>query len=297
MKYVVGLLATVLAVSLAEYQRYVLQAEIILTEEQIQKLLVHHKACLTVPSRGDEFAGSLVKGVLIDDQQFKEYLFCISKRIGFQNDAGDVNKELIIEKLRKSVKDPSKAEEYVDTCLAKKTDSPIDTAIFPYNNNSFREQSSKSEIFTEEQIKGLLVHHKPCLTVPTRGDEFGERLANLDLIDDEQLKNYLFCVSKRIGFQNEAGDTRKEVLVEMIRNSKKNTSKAEEYIDICLANKNDSPTDTIYKIIRKWLEFRTGTLDVGELPKFTTQETQRRCTTISIACSVSSCVPTWTFNS
>nr|UYS88361.1 odorant binding protein 9 [Aromia bungii] len=107
---------------------------------------------------------------------------------------------------------------------------------------------AESEIFTEEQIKGLLVHHKPCLTIPTRDDEFGKRLANLDVIDDEQLKDYLFCVSKRIGFQNEAGDIRKEVLVEMIRNSKKNTPKAEEYVDICLANKNDSPTDTIYKV-------------------------------------------------
>ncbi|KAJ8957255.1 hypothetical protein NQ318_007819 [Aromia moschata] len=42
-----------------------------------------------------------------------------------------------------------------------------------------------------------------------------------------------------------------------------------------------------------WEPFRTGTLDVGELPKFATQETKRRCTAISVACSASSCVPTW----
>nr|AXO78387.1 odorant binding protein 9 [Xylotrechus quadripes] len=104
------------------------QAEINLTEEQKQKLAVHHKAC-TVPARDEEFIKKLIDGDLIDDEQFKDYLFCISKRIGFQDASGVVQRAVIIEKLRKSIEDPSKAEEYTDKCLANTSSSPTETVF------------------------------------------------------------------------------------------------------------------------------------------------------------------------
>ncbi|XP_018565059.1 uncharacterized protein LOC108906319 [Anoplophora glabripennis] len=112
MKVLAALIAVCVVASLV-------QAELIITEEQKSKLIGHHKVCSEQVSVQDDVIEKLLEGVFSEDQSFKNYLFCLSKRIGFQNEAGEVQKEVIITKLRDSIEDPSKAEEYTEKCLVK----------------------------------------------------------------------------------------------------------------------------------------------------------------------------------
>ncbi|KAJ8980113.1 hypothetical protein NQ317_010899 [Molorchus minor] len=308
------------------YKLFKKVAEINFTDELKTKLAEHHKAC-TVPSRDKEFLESLVTGHFLDDQQFKEYLFCISKLTGFQNENGDINKTLVLEELRKSIKDPSKAEEYTETCLSKATNSPTETVYAvkkcidaissessvvdlegqkEFQNAFDRDHPAKwngtsvfiSNVFgnkmgtvlasslrirlyvliykktaientavmstdrgclfvtthaeinlTDEQKTKLVEHHKAC-TVPSRDKEFLESLVTGDLLDDQQFKEYLFCISKLIGFQNENGDINRTRILEKLRKSIKDPSKAEEYTETCLSKATNSPTETVYAVIK-----------------------------------------------
>lgn len=96
-----------------------LQAELIITDEQRAKLVEHHKVCSGEVGVQDDVIEKLLDGVFTEDQTFKDYLLCVSKRIGFQNEAGEVQKDVIITKLRDSIEDSSKAEEYVEKCLVE----------------------------------------------------------------------------------------------------------------------------------------------------------------------------------
>ncbi|KAJ8924144.1 hypothetical protein NQ315_006928 [Exocentrus adspersus] len=98
------------------------QAELNITEEQRSKLLAHHKACSKEVNVGDDVAEKLLDGVFPNDKTFKDYLYCLSKRIGFQNQAGEVQKDVIVKKLKDSIEDPSKAEEYALKCLVEDKD-------------------------------------------------------------------------------------------------------------------------------------------------------------------------------
>lgn len=96
-----------------------MQADLIITDSQKAKLLAHHKVCSGEVSVQDDVVEKLLEGVFSEEQVFKDYLLCLSKRIGFQNEAGEVQKEVIITKLRDSIQDPSKAEEYTEKCLVE----------------------------------------------------------------------------------------------------------------------------------------------------------------------------------
>lgn len=98
---------------------FLLQAELIITDSQKAKLLAHHKVCSGEVNVKDDVVEKLLEGVFSDDQVFKDYLLCLSKRIGFQDEAGKVQKDVIIAKLKDSVQDPSKAEEYTEKCLVE----------------------------------------------------------------------------------------------------------------------------------------------------------------------------------
>lgn len=72
-----------------------------------------------------EILKKLRDGVFSEDKKFKEFLFCVSKRIGFQNDAGEVQEAVIAEKLGKALKDTAKAKELTEKC-AKQNGSASD---------------------------------------------------------------------------------------------------------------------------------------------------------------------------
>ncbi|KAJ8932125.1 hypothetical protein NQ314_014906 [Rhamnusium bicolor] len=102
----------------------IVEAELTPTKDQEKKLVEYHNKCLVETSADAEMLAKLLDGVFPEEQKFKEYLLCISKKAGFQNDDGEVQKDVVIEKLGESLKDPSKAKELTESCITQ--GSPTD---------------------------------------------------------------------------------------------------------------------------------------------------------------------------
>lgn len=70
----------------------------------------------------------LKKGEYVDDPKVKEQLFCFSKKVGFQNEAGEMQMENIKKHLMELNKDEARTKEIMDKCLVKKA-TPQETVF------------------------------------------------------------------------------------------------------------------------------------------------------------------------
>nr|AXO78385.1 odorant binding protein 7 [Xylotrechus quadripes] len=114
-------------VALVSLISVVLVAEAGLTDEQKQKLIAHHKECGAQSGVDNELVTKARKGEFIDDPKLKEHLFCVAKRIGFLNEAGVIQEQLLKSKLSAALGDEALAQKLVSECAIKK-DTPQDTA-------------------------------------------------------------------------------------------------------------------------------------------------------------------------
>ncbi|XP_072392680.1 B1 protein-like [Diabrotica undecimpunctata] len=63
-----------------------------------------------------------------------------------------------------------------------------------------------------EKFENFESYHKECLPKSGVNPELFQKARQGDFVDDEKLKEHIFCISKLFGFQNEAGDIQKDVL-------------------------------------------------------------------------------------
>nr|USH46145.1 odorant binding protein 15 [Apriona germarii] len=118
-----GVMKTTIAVFTVCVLFGAVKAALDITSEQKDKLDKFRDECKAESGVDVEILKKLRDGVFSEDKKFKEFLFCVSKKTGFQNDAGDVQETVIIEKLGKALKNPAKAKELTEKC-AKQNGSP-----------------------------------------------------------------------------------------------------------------------------------------------------------------------------
>ncbi|XP_063904896.1 B1 protein-like [Zophobas morio] len=99
-----------------------------LTDEQKEKIKTYHKDCAAASGVDQDLVARGRKGDFVDDPKLKEHLFCVSKKAGFQNDAGDVQTEVLKAKLNAELKDQEVTNKLVEKCAVKKA-TPQDTAF------------------------------------------------------------------------------------------------------------------------------------------------------------------------
>ncbi|XP_018565058.1 B1 protein-like [Anoplophora glabripennis] len=92
------------------------KATLDITSEQKAKLDEYKDECKKQSGVNVEILKKLPEGEFPEDPKLKEFLFCVSKKTGFQNDAGEIQQAVIIEKLGKALKDPAKAKELTEKC-------------------------------------------------------------------------------------------------------------------------------------------------------------------------------------
>ncbi|KAF7272390.1 hypothetical protein GWI33_014817 [Rhynchophorus ferrugineus] len=98
-----------------------------LTDEQKQKIIAYGKECVTQTGVDKELVHKARQGSFTDDSKLKSFTFCISKKIGFQNDNGDAQADVIKQKLAAAINDADAADKLIAKCLEKK-DTPEETA-------------------------------------------------------------------------------------------------------------------------------------------------------------------------
>ncbi|KAJ8934109.1 hypothetical protein NQ314_013567 [Rhamnusium bicolor] len=69
-----------------------------LTPEQREMLLAIHNECVDQTGVTDDTVMRAMAGEFLEDPKFKEHLFCFTKKMGFQNEAGELQPDVIKEK-------------------------------------------------------------------------------------------------------------------------------------------------------------------------------------------------------
>lgn len=92
-----------------------------LDPETRQMLMEFHNKCVAETGISEETVAQAMTGNLPDDATLKKHIFCMSKKIGFQNDAGELQVDQIKEILSKYVGDPV-MEEKLMGCVVQKGD-------------------------------------------------------------------------------------------------------------------------------------------------------------------------------
>ncbi|XP_072392679.1 B1 protein-like [Diabrotica undecimpunctata] len=95
-----------------------------ITSEQFEKLKSHHKECLPKSGVNPELVQKARQGNFVNDQKLKEHIFCVSKLIGFQNEAGDIQTDVLQAKVGAALGDPALAAQLIATCAKKQASGP-----------------------------------------------------------------------------------------------------------------------------------------------------------------------------
>nr|ALM64969.1 odorant binding protein 7 [Dendroctonus armandi] len=94
-----------------------------LTEEQKQKIQADGKACVAESGADPELIKAARGGKFADDGKLKDFTFCMSEKIGFQNEAGEFQRDVVLKKLGAAIDDDAAAKKLVEKCLVPKSNS------------------------------------------------------------------------------------------------------------------------------------------------------------------------------
>nr|UWL63301.1 odorant binding protein 11 [Pagiophloeus tsushimanus] len=99
-----------------------------LTDEQKQKIQAYGKECVGETSVDTELIKKARAGTFTDDAKLKAFVLCMSKKLGFQNNNGEIQTEVVRQKLGGALNDADAANKLVEKCLVVKG-SNEDTAF------------------------------------------------------------------------------------------------------------------------------------------------------------------------
>ncbi|KAL1513934.1 hypothetical protein ABEB36_003272 [Hypothenemus hampei] len=99
-----------------------------LTIEEKVKAIAFSRACLADTGVNPDLIKAARQGNFSNDSKFKDYVFCMSKRIGFQNDAGELQNDAIVKKVGAALGDMEAAKKLAASCVVVK-ENKQDTAV------------------------------------------------------------------------------------------------------------------------------------------------------------------------
>ncbi|CAG9764449.1 unnamed protein product [Ceutorhynchus assimilis] len=91
-----------------------------LTDEQKAKIVANGKLCVGETGVDTELIKQARNGKFVDDEKLKSFTFCMSKKHGFQNDAGEIQTEVVREKMTQVLGDADVVNKLIETCLVPK---------------------------------------------------------------------------------------------------------------------------------------------------------------------------------
>ncbi|KAF7272398.1 B1 protein-like [Rhynchophorus ferrugineus] len=102
-----------------------------LSEAQKQKVDSYENECMVKTGVARDVVEKAQQGTLIDDPKLKAFAFCISKKIGLQNEKGEVQIEALKEQLPSLVENPEQDKDLIASCLGDSKD-PEEIAFHTY---------------------------------------------------------------------------------------------------------------------------------------------------------------------
>nr|QUP79499.1 odorant binding protein 6 [Monochamus saltuarius] len=97
-------------------------------ESNLQAIMKYHNECKAETNVDDSLVTGLLTGKFPDDPTLKQHMFCMSKKLGIQDEAGEIQKEAMQQKIGKVISDDAKIAELTEKCSVEQG-SPEDTAF------------------------------------------------------------------------------------------------------------------------------------------------------------------------
>ncbi|KAJ8980112.1 hypothetical protein NQ317_010898 [Molorchus minor] len=94
--------------------------------EDIKTAIQYHQECKQETGITDSVAFGGLMGTLPVNKQFKQHVFCMSRKAGVQNEAGEIQRDVIKEQLSKYI-DNDKVDALTEQCAVDQ-EFPEDTA-------------------------------------------------------------------------------------------------------------------------------------------------------------------------
>jgi hypothetical protein len=76
-------------------------------------------------------------------------------------------------------------------------------------------------------------------------------------VDDPKLREYVFCVLKKINFMNEHGDLQIDTIRSKVKQVSRSEDEAKELVDKCVVTR-ETPQVTAYEMVVCWYRKRKG---------------------------------------
>ncbi|CAG9764448.1 unnamed protein product [Ceutorhynchus assimilis] len=97
-----------------------------LTDKQKELLAQHYKECIEKSKVDQAILQKARAGDFVDDAKLKDHILCVTQKMGFQNEAGALQKEVIERKLKEAVKgDEAKAKQLIKACAVANSDPKL----------------------------------------------------------------------------------------------------------------------------------------------------------------------------
>ncbi|KAH1007143.1 hypothetical protein HUJ04_004416 [Dendroctonus ponderosae] len=100
----------------------------ILSQSEKEKMRAIHEGCMKETGADQALIHKAVKGEYVDDPKLKNQIFCVTQKIGFTDESGEIMKDLTVKKLTEKFKNEKVINAAVEKCVDKKA-TPSDTAF------------------------------------------------------------------------------------------------------------------------------------------------------------------------
>nr|APG79378.1 pheromone binding protein 17 [Cyrtotrachelus buqueti] len=96
------------------------------TDKQKELLAQHYKQCVEQTHVDQNVLQQARAGNFTDDPKLKDHILCITKKIGFQDEAGHLQKEVIQKKLKEAVKgNEDQTKKLMEACAITNQDPKL----------------------------------------------------------------------------------------------------------------------------------------------------------------------------
>ncbi|KAF7278589.1 uncharacterized protein LOC143200547 [Rhynchophorus ferrugineus] len=225
--------------------------EIPVSDEIAKIILQHGRECIQETGVDRELVQKTREGIFEEDPKLKEFAFCMGKKAGFIDDAGEPQLDVMRQKTGQLLKDPVVVEKLVKECGVKK-ETPQETAFYAsmcFSKNSPGKLSiTRFGVLSSAQKEKGQKLIKECSQESRVPKELVLKARKGDFVDDPLLKQYFYCISRKANVLSEEGEFNAETirkdLTELF-----NAEEAEKLLEKC-SKKHDTPLNTSFESFR-----------------------------------------------
>ncbi|CAH0551619.1 unnamed protein product [Brassicogethes aeneus] len=218
-----------------------------LTDEQKQKLASYYKDCKESSGVEQISIDDAKAGKYREDPKAKAFFYCVSKKMGLQNEAGEIQKDVFLMKVTNFLENEEEAKAIVEKCN-KQEATPEQTT---YSLMKCCYENSKEHVNSKpiKEVNTIPSFNKKCKEDSGVDQTLIDKAKEGIFSDEIKFKSFVYCVSKKVGLQNITGEIEKLIAIENLIEILGDKDLAADLTKKC-AKHRSSPEETAYQTFK-----------------------------------------------